>query len=70
MFGVVKDAGTNLRSGGITVSLREASSIETKNIRYHRNQFGSVDRALVCGLKGPRFDSGQGHVHWLQAHPQ
>ena len=24
--------------------------------------FGSVDRALACGLKGPRFDSSQGHV--------
>nr|KAF6287144.1 hypothetical protein mPipKuh1_009980 [Pipistrellus kuhlii] len=34
-----------------------------------RNRCGSVDRASVCGLKGPRFDSGQGHVHWLQAHP-
>ena len=26
-------------------------------------------RASVCGPKGPRFDSGQGHVHWLWAHP-
>nr|KAF6374146.1 hypothetical protein mPipKuh1_009385 [Pipistrellus kuhlii] len=26
-------------------------------------------RASACGLKGPRFDSGQGHVHWLRAHP-
>ena len=24
----------------------------------------------ACGLKGPRFDSGQGHVPWLWAHPQ
>nr|KAF6382482.1 hypothetical protein mPipKuh1_008848 [Pipistrellus kuhlii] len=22
-------------------------------------------RASVCGLKGPRFDSCQGHVHWF-----
>nr|KAF6378901.1 hypothetical protein mMyoMyo1_009790 [Myotis myotis] len=29
--------------------------------------FGSVDRALACGLKGPRFDSGQGHVPGLRA---
>ena len=29
--------------------------------------FGSVHRASVCGLKGPRFNSGQGHVHWLRA---
>ena len=34
------------------------------------NWFGSVDRALVCGLKSPRFDSGQGHVPWLWVHPQ
>nr|KAF6343089.1 hypothetical protein mPipKuh1_010796 [Pipistrellus kuhlii] len=27
-------------------------------------------RASVCGLKGPGFDSGQGHVPWLRAHPQ
>ncbi|CAK6449377.1 unnamed protein product [Pipistrellus nathusii] len=27
-------------------------------------------RASVCGLKGPRFDSGQGHVRWLWAHLQ
>nr|KAF6358530.1 hypothetical protein mPipKuh1_010352 [Pipistrellus kuhlii] len=26
-------------------------------------------RASVCGLKGPRSNSGQGHVHWLWAHP-
>ncbi|KAK1327501.1 hypothetical protein QTO34_013003 [Cnephaeus nilssonii] len=35
-----------------------------------QNRFGSVDRASVCGLKGPRFDSGQGHVPWLRAHPR
>nr|KAF6378932.1 hypothetical protein mMyoMyo1_009805 [Myotis myotis] len=35
-----------------------------------RNQFGSVDGASACGLKGPRFDSGQGHVPGLRAHPQ
>nr|KAF6336849.1 hypothetical protein mMyoMyo1_012058 [Myotis myotis] len=34
-----------------------------------RNRFGSVDRASACGLKGPRFDSGQGHVPGLRAHP-
>nr|KAF6328957.1 hypothetical protein mPipKuh1_008286 [Pipistrellus kuhlii] len=31
---------------------------------------GSVDRALACRLKGPGFNSGQGHVPWLRAHPQ
>ena len=25
-------------------------------------QFGSVDRALACELKGPKFKFGQGHV--------
>ena len=35
-----------------------------------RDRFGSVDRASACGLKGPGFDSGQGHVPWLRAHPQ
>ena len=37
---------------------------------YGRHRFGSVDRKSVCGLKGPRFNSGQKHVHWLRAHPQ
>ena len=32
--------------------------------------FGSVDRPSACRLKGPRFDSSQGHVPWLRAHPQ
>ena len=32
-----------------------------------QNRFGSVDRASVWGLKGPRFDSGQGHVNSLQS---
>ena len=35
-----------------------------------QNQFGSVDRAFACRLKGLRFDSGQGHVLWLRAHSQ
>ncbi|ELK23723.1 Eukaryotic peptide chain release factor subunit 1 [Myotis davidii] len=38
--------------------------------RGRPNRFGSVDRALACGLKGPRFDSGPGHVPWLRAHPE
>lgn len=42
MFGVVKGPGTNLRSGGITVSWREASSIETKI--YAINEFLKVYR--------------------------
>ena len=35
-----------------------------------QNWFGSVDRASACGLRGPGFDSGQGHVPWLRAQPQ
>nr|KAF6369254.1 hypothetical protein mMyoMyo1_010632 [Myotis myotis] len=31
-----------------------------KGCKRGRNRFGSVDRASACGLKGPRFDSGQG----------
>nr|KAF6314785.1 hypothetical protein mMyoMyo1_008579 [Myotis myotis] len=31
------------------------------------SRFSSVDRASACGLKGPRFDPGQGHVPWLWA---
>ena len=27
-------------------------------------------QSVVCGLKGPRFYYGQGHVPWLWAHPQ
>ena len=29
--------------------------------------FSSVDRASAYGLKGPKFDSGQGHMPRLQA---
>ena len=29
--------------------------------------FGSVDRVSACGLKGPGFDSGQGHMPGLMA---
>ncbi|KAK1342723.1 hypothetical protein QTO34_015489 [Cnephaeus nilssonii] len=32
-----------------------------KECTLSRNRFGSVDRASACGLKGPRFDSSQGH---------
>ena len=34
-----------------------------------RDRFGSMDRASAWGLKGPGFDSCQGHVPWLQAYP-
>ncbi|KAK1338972.1 hypothetical protein QTO34_019641 [Cnephaeus nilssonii] len=36
-------------------------NFNVKNMSFSRNRFGSVDRALACGLKGPRFDS----VMWL-----
>ena len=29
--------------------------------------FGSVDRVSACGLKGPGFDSSQGHMPGLRA---
>nr|KAF6382595.1 hypothetical protein mPipKuh1_008951 [Pipistrellus kuhlii] len=35
-----------------------------------RDRFGSMDRALAWGLKGPGFNSGQGHIPWLRAYPQ
>ena len=54
----------------ISVSLCLISSWVSLNLSVFRNQFDSVDRALAWGLKGPRFDSGQGHVLWLWAHPQ
>ncbi|XP_023612667.1 vacuolar protein-sorting-associated protein 25 isoform X2 [Myotis lucifugus] len=44
--------------------------IQIKISSSGRNRFGSVDRASACGLKGPGFDSGQGHVPGLRAHPQ
>nr|KAF6378953.1 hypothetical protein mMyoMyo1_009826 [Myotis myotis] len=40
-----------------------------KKIKMGPNQFGSVDRASACRLKGPRFDSSQGHVPWLRHIP-
>ena len=36
----------------------------------YQNWFGSMDRTSAWGLKGPRFDSDQGHVPWLRSHPQ
>ena len=47
--------------------LKRGREIETL---MNLNWFGSVDRASACRLKGPRFDPGQGHVHWLRAHPR
>ena len=41
-----------------------------QKVKNAPNWFGSVDRALACGLKGPGFDSSQGHVPWLREHPQ
>nr|KAF6309710.1 hypothetical protein mPipKuh1_009160 [Pipistrellus kuhlii] len=38
--------------------------------QWGRDRFGSVDRASACGLNGPGFDSGQGHVPSLWAHPR
>nr|KAF6303971.1 hypothetical protein mMyoMyo1_008954 [Myotis myotis] len=35
-----------------------------------RDRFGLVDGASACGLRGPGFDSGQGHVPGLRAYPQ
>ncbi|KAK1334955.1 hypothetical protein QTO34_004528 [Cnephaeus nilssonii] len=46
---------------------RKALELE---INKRPDRFGSVDGASACGLKGPGFDSGQGHVPWLRAHPQ
>ena len=40
-----------------------------KTVIDSRNRCGSVDRVSACRLKGPGFDSGQGHVPWLRAHP-
>ena len=37
---------------------------------YIRDWFGLVDRASACRLKGPGFDSGQGHVSRLWARPR
>ena len=48
----------------------EVIKLAIKNFPKSRNRFGSVDRASVWELKGPGFDSGQGHVHWLRACPQ
>nr|KAF6379101.1 hypothetical protein mMyoMyo1_009938 [Myotis myotis] len=41
-----------------------------KTAQHCPDRFGLVDRASACRLKGPRFDSSQGHVPWLWAHPQ
>ncbi|ELK24668.1 Ferritin light chain [Myotis davidii] len=38
-----------------------------KKIGDRPGWFSSVDRALTCRLKGPRFDSGQGCMPGLQA---
>ena len=41
--------------------------LSVKN-QLSRDRFGSMDRASAWGLKGPGFDSSQGHVPWLRAH--
>ncbi|XP_070267314.1 desumoylating isopeptidase 1 isoform X1 [Myotis yumanensis] len=38
-----------------------------KNQKARPGWFGSVDRASACGLRGPRFDSSQGHMPGLWA---
>ncbi|KAK1343684.1 hypothetical protein QTO34_014237 [Cnephaeus nilssonii] len=47
---------------------QEINNAETyfESAKVCRNWFGSVDRASACGLKGPRFNSGLGHVPWLR----
>ena len=44
------------------------SGVETKHLA-RPSWYGSVDRVLVCGLKGPGFDSGQGHMPRLWDQP-
>nr|KAF6272745.1 hypothetical protein mPipKuh1_010715 [Pipistrellus kuhlii] len=43
---------------------------QSKNMYFLPKPVWLSGRASVCGLKGPGFDSGQGHVHWLRAHPR
>nr|KAF6279305.1 hypothetical protein mPipKuh1_010371 [Pipistrellus kuhlii] len=52
------------RAGGQTFPLAEPPQFSGKPLRnsFSPHQFGSVGRASACGLKGPQFDSGQGHV--------
>ena len=40
--------------------------LSLKKARFCPSGFCSVDRASACGLKGPRFSSGQGHLPGLQ----
>jgi hypothetical protein len=41
--------------------------LKTYIMLYPLSRYGSVDRASACRLKGPGFDSGQGHMPWLWA---
>ena len=59
----------------VSKSLSLSLPLCTKSIKIYiflksallcQNRFGSVDWVSACRLKGPRFDSGQGHVHWLR----
>ena len=60
----------NIPSFPVLVPESYTQTSNNKKYLFSRNRFGSVDKALACGLKGPRFDSSQGHVPWLCAHPQ
>ncbi|ELK30833.1 Synaptonemal complex protein 1 [Myotis davidii] len=45
----------------------EAQRKAIQELQVSPSRFGSVERALACGLKGPRFNSGQRHIPELQA---
>ncbi|XP_059530424.1 LOW QUALITY PROTEIN: E3 ubiquitin-protein ligase TRIM11-like [Myotis daubentonii] len=63
---------SDLRAGGGGRGEDVCDAFNNKDLlktKKSRNRFGSVDRVSACGLKGPRFDSGQGHVPGLRAHP-
>nr|KAF6330287.1 hypothetical protein mMyoMyo1_012278 [Myotis myotis] len=63
---------TLLTGAGLAPALPLVTSLTygSKEVCSCPHWFGSVDRALDFRLKGPRFNSSQGLVPWLWAHPQ
>ncbi|XP_054580421.1 polycomb group protein ASXL1 isoform X2 [Eptesicus fuscus] len=53
--------------GGEGLFYKLPGRISLFTLKCRPRWFGSVDRVSACRLKGPRFDSSQGHMPGLQA---
>ena len=63
--GAKKGSGLIIIRGKRVWELQKETGL--KSYTYGQDRFGSVDSASTCGLKGPGFDSRQGHACTLVA---